>query len=329
MVEYGGYEYEGFSGAVSLYEGDREIETRSSGFADIPNERANDADTVFGMASGCKVFTAVAILQLVEKGIFGLDAPVNSLTGGYRVHDAVTIRQLLTHTAGIPDYFDEETMDDYEELWKDRPSYSMRTSEDFFSLFIGRPNKFEPGVRFSYSNSGFVLLAYIVERATRQAFPDYLRESIFGKCGMDRTGYYRLDMPPHNAAIGYIAEGEGFRSNVYSIPIVGGGDGGCFTNGRDMGRFWRALASGLLLGPTLAAQMLSVQVEDTGDEGDPYGLGVWISERDPEIPFVQGFDPGVCFLSFFNRRSGRSLTICANVECELEAIARDYLAKLG
>ena len=236
--------YEGFSGVVSLYEGDRELEASCAGFADRPNARPNDADTVFGMASGCKVFTAAGILELVDSGALGLDDPASRFLGGGRLGDGVTVRRLLTHSSGIADYFDEEAGGDYEDLWRELPCYRMRRPEDFLPLFIGREPKFEPGSRFAYSNAGFVLLAYLIERAADRPFPEFMREKVFGPCGMARTGYYRLDMPPPNAAIGYIAEGGSFRSNQYSIPLVGGGDGGCFTNGRDMALFWRAHLGG-------------------------------------------------------------------------------------
>ncbi len=74
--------------------------------------------------------------------------------------------------------------------------------------------------------------------------------------------------------------------------------------------------------------MLSVQVSETGEEGDRYGFGVWISAADDQLPFVQGYDPGVRFRSYFDRRSSRSLTICANVDCRLGPIVREYLPKL-
>jgi CubicO group peptidase (beta-lactamase class C family) len=322
-------DHEGFSGVISLFDGERALETRMQGCADFPNRRPHTASTVFGMASGCKAFTAVGILKLIEEGAFSLDTKADELIGDYRVHEAITVGQLLSHTSGIPDYFDEETMDDYEELWKERPNYSMRKSEDFFPLFLGREPKFEPGARFSYSNSGYVLLAYIIERITRRPLRQYLREEVFMKCGMERTDYYRLDMPPPDAAVGYIAEGGSRRSNVYSIPIIGGGDGGCFTNGDDMNRFWRFLAAGELLKHETVGAMLSVQVTDTGDEKDRYGYGAWIKEDDELLPFVQGFDPGVRFLSYFNRQSGRSLTIAANVECRLGPLVADYLPRLS
>jgi D-alanyl-D-alanine carboxypeptidase len=315
-----------FSGTISLFDGDREIETVCAGFADIANARPNGPRTKFGMASGSKAFTAAGILRLVEDGAFSLDTKANELIGDYRVHDAITIGQILTHSSGIRDYFDEETMDDYEELWKDRPSYGMREPEDFLPLFVGLPGKFEPGERFGYSNSGYVLLAYIIERITREPFPDHIRKAVFEKCGMASTGYFRLDAP--DTATGYIREGDSYRSNIYSIPPIGGGDGGCYTNGEDMNRFWRALASGALLRPEGTAAMLAIQVAETGDEKDRYGLGIWIDEADEDLVFVQGFDPGTRFLSYFRRSSGKTLTICANKECKLGAFVRDYKPRL-
>jgi D-alanyl-D-alanine carboxypeptidase len=318
-----------FSGVVSLFDRGREVETRCELYADIPNRRPNGPATVFGMASGCKAFTAACVLGLAEEGALSLADSADRLAGGGVIEAAITVLQLLTHTSGVADYADEEEGGDYEELWKARPSYSMRKPEDFLPLFAGKAPKFAPGERFGYSNSGFVLLALIIERITRRSFPDIVRERVFAKCGMERSGYYRLDMPPPDAATGYIAEGDSFRSNIYSIPIAGGGDGGCFANGADMDRFWRALAEGRLIGKDLADDMLSIHVRDTGDEKDRYALGVWIDELDEDIVFVQGFDPGVRFLSYYHRKSGRTLTVCANAECRLGPIVAEYKPRLA
>jgi CubicO group peptidase (beta-lactamase class C family) len=321
-------DYESFSGAISLYDGDEALELRCQGYSNISAGSKNDALTSFGMASGCKIFTALAVLQLAEGGAFSLDQSVNDLIGDYRVHPAITLRQLLAHRSGLPDYFDEETMSDYGELWKDRPNYRMLRPEDFFPLFMGRDCAFEPGSRFAYSNSGFVLLAYVVERAAGESFPGYIRRNIFERCAMDATGYYRLDMPPPNTAVGYIPEGGSLRSNIYSVPIIGGGDGGCFSCGRDMNRFWRAFVGGALLKEATVDMMLAPQSAGPGDDEDSYGLGVWISKSDPELAFVQGFDPGVRFLSYFHGKSSKTLTICSNTEDRLGGLIAEYLPRM-
>ncbi len=318
-----------FSGVATLFESGRALETRCELYADIPNKRPNGPGTLFGMASGCKAFTAAAILSLAGQGALSLDDSADKAIGGGVIDGAITIRQLLTHTSGVCDYADEEEGVDYESLWLERPCYLMRKPEDFLPLFAGNKVKFAPGARFGYSNSGFVLLALIVERATRLNFADAVRERVFKPGGMERTGYYRLDMPPPDAAIGYIEEGDAFRSNIYSIPIVGGGDGGCYSNGAEMDRFWRALAGGSLLGRDLTEEMMKIHVEDTGDEEDRYGLGLWIDKDDEDIVFVQGFDPGVRFLSYYHRKTGRSLTICANTECRLGPLVAELKPALA
>jgi CubicO group peptidase (beta-lactamase class C family) len=327
-------DHDGFSGTISLYDGDEATLLQCGGFADKAAKRPNGELTRFGMASGSKIFTAVGVLQLIERGAFSLETPVNELIGVYRVHESITVEHLLTHRSALPDYFDEETMDDYESLWRDRPNYRMLRPEDFFPLFLGPECAFEPGARFAYSNSGFVLLAYIIERASGEAFPDYIERNVFARCGMEATGYFRLDMPPPGTALGYIREGDTYRSNIYSIPVVGGGDGGCFSCGRDMGRFWRALAgadgpSGGLLEPATAERMLSTSVADTGEDDCRYGLGAWISGSDPDLVFVQGSDPGVAFVSYFHRESGRTLTICGNAGHRLGGIINEFLPRLG
>jgi CubicO group peptidase (beta-lactamase class C family) len=315
--------YEGFSGVVSLYEGGRELETLCAGFAERSNRRPNDADTIFGMASGSKIFTAAGVLKLAEEGAFGLDDPVERYIADYRVGEGVTIRQLLAHRSGLADYFDEEAGGDYEDLWRERPCYRMRKPEDFLPLFVGRKPKSAPGERFSYSNAGYVLLAYLVERVALRPFPAFMRETLFEPCGMARTGYYRLDMMPPNAASGYIPLGDSFRSNAYAIPIVGGGDGGAFTNGRDMARFWDALMGGSLLGPEFLGEMLAPREAEAGGR-----FGVWIGGEADGPAFVQGEDPGVEFLSYHDGRSGRTLTIAANVECSLGPVVRDWKPRL-
>jgi Beta-lactamase class C and other penicillin binding proteins len=319
--------YEGFTGAIRLFDGDIEIDRIYAGHADRANRRPNGPRTEFGMASGSKAFTAVGILYLSDQGFLGLDDRARELAADDRIDAAITLHQLLTHTSGIADYFDEETMDDYEELWRELPNYRMRKSDDFLPLFLGQPNTFSPGARFSYSNGSYVLLAYLIERVTRRSFPDYLHDIIFAKCGMESTGYFSLDVPVANMATGYTGDGDTLRSNIYSIPPAGGGDGGCFTNGEDMNRFWRALASGKILEPETTRAMLSVQIPQTGGR-DRYGLGIWIDAQDEDIVFVQGFDPGVRFLSYLRRSTGRTLTICANVECKLRPIVEDFKKKL-
>lgn len=96
----------------------------------------------------------------------------------------INIHHLLTHTSGIPDYFDEEFMNDFEDLWKELPMYTIKSPKDFLPLFQNKEMKFSTGERFSYNNVGFILLGLVVEQITGVEFTTYIEKNIFQKCGM-------------------------------------------------------------------------------------------------------------------------------------------------
>ncbi len=105
----------------------------------------------------------------------------------------ITVSQLLTHTSGIPDYFDESKMDNYADLWRDYPNYKIRESKDLIPLFINKPMMYRPGEKFQYNNTGFVVLRLIIEAITSMGFDKYLEENVFVPRGMANTGYFELD----------------------------------------------------------------------------------------------------------------------------------------
>lgn len=316
--------YTDFSGVISLFISNNEEYARAYGYSNISEQIKNNIRTKFGMASGSKIFTAVAILQLIEKGHLALESKANDFLKNYRVDDSITIQQLLTHSSGIPDYYDEETMFDYEELWRKIPNYRMLKPEDFFEFFINNPNKFKPGSCFAYSNSGFVLLSYILEQIIKEPFYSYVQKNIFNECGMENTGYFRFDQLPTNSAIGYIFdEGlNGYRSNIYSLPIIGGGDGGCYSCGYDMNLFWNALSDGRLLRKTSLEELFKEHCDNNDD--DDYGLGVWISKFNKNLFYVQGSDPGVKFFSYFNLKTNANFNVYTNTNYYLGDIISDF-----
>lgn len=133
----------------------------------------------------------MGILQLIEKGKLHFEDTIGEqIKIDWKDIDRdITIEQLLCHTSGIPDYFDETAMEEYEELWTDFPNYKIRHNDDLLSLFIGKPMMYPKGSKFQYNNTGFVVLAMIIERVTRLPFDQYLKENIFDKCNMTGTGY--------------------------------------------------------------------------------------------------------------------------------------------
>lgn len=298
-----------FSGAAMLKTA--EVWAVAKGMADRANARPNAVDTRFGIASGCKIFTAVAAAQLVEEGELSFDDVLSDLLPEEFPAFPVTMHQLLTHTSGMPDYFDEAVMDDYEELWQEYPMYRMKTTRDFLPLFKDKPMTFEPGEKFQYNNAGFIALGLVVEKLTGKPFTEVIEERIFQPAGMERSGYFRMDCLPAETATGYIDEKTGWRTNQYALPIKGGADGGAYVTASDMAAFWESLMNHKLLSEETTRTLLAVHASD--DE-DHYGYGVWIEKEGDAVRkyHVMGYDPGVSFHSGFYQADGSVLTVLSN-----------------
>ena len=161
----------------------------------------------------------------------------------------------------MPDYFDETVMDEYEELWADHPNYKIRCNSDLLPLFIEKPMMYSKGEKFQYNNTGYVLLAMIIEKITEMSFDHYLKANIFDVCGMKATGYYELDRLPAKCANNYIycAETKTYRTNIYSVDVKVNGAGGAFISVKDITKFWKGLLEGKLISKELLSQMLSKQ----------------------------------------------------------------------
>ena len=296
-----------FRGIVYMVQNDIVLCEKESGFADLPNEIPNTSDTRFASASAGKVFVAVGILQLIEQGKLRLEDTLGEvLTIDLQSIDPdVTIRQLLTHTSGVPDYFDESIMDEYEDLWKDYPNYKIRNNDDLLPLFLHKPMMYPKGEKFQYNNSGYVLLAMVIETVTGMCFDEYLQANIFDVCDMKATGYYELDKLPAKCANHYIycEETKDYRTNIFSVDVKGTGAGGAFITVKDIVNFWRGLRDGKLLSKEWTLEMLSKQSGDGKDEEEGYyGYGVWIIDNGDknDIAYFQGCDPGVSFISEYN-----------------------------
>ena len=177
---------EGFRGNLLVTQNGKVIVKCEQGYADLPNKRLNSKHTRFASASAGKVFVAVAIQALIEKGVVDFSDTLGQLLpiDVYQIDPESTVEQLLTHTSGIPDYFDEQVMDEYEQLWKDFPNYKIRKNADLLPLFIDKPMQYSRGTKFSYNNSGYVVLALIIEQLTQKPIDTYLSEVIFNPCHM-------------------------------------------------------------------------------------------------------------------------------------------------
>ena len=302
-----------FSGSIVVKQGDSVQLQESFGYANRTDAVLNEKHTRFGIASGCKLFTAVAIAQLVEAGKLRFDSLLKEIldTSFPHFHEGITVHHLLTHTSGIPDYFDEEIMDDFEELWISTPMYHIRRLHDFLPFFQNEKQRFIPGEKFYYNNAGYIVLGLIVEKLTGMLFIDYVQRNIMDKAGMCNSGYFALDALPTKTAIGYIDHEDGtWKTNMYSIPIQGGSDGGGFVTADDMVLFWEALIQDKLLNDKAILMTPHIQEESNSY----YGYGIWIEKKENQIHkyHVMGYDPGVSFHSAYYPHNNVIVAICSN-----------------
>jgi CubicO group peptidase (beta-lactamase class C family) len=184
-----------FSGAVLVAKDGKPIFQAAYGLADREKKVANTVDTQFRFGSMGKMFTAVAVLQLVQAGKIKLDEPIGKYLTDYPNKDVatkVTVHQLLTHTGGTGDIFGPEF-----------DGAELKELKDYVAVAGDRPPLFEPGSRHQYSNYGFVLLGRIIEIVSGQSYYDYITQHVFLPAGMTSTGNEPEDSHVPGLSIGY------------------------------------------------------------------------------------------------------------------------------
>jgi CubicO group peptidase (beta-lactamase class C family) len=261
-----------------------ELESFSAhGLADIERRRRVTEDTVFRVASITKTFTAVAVMQLAERGQIELDAPAADHLRAYalvprsRGWRPATVRDLLTHTAGVPEQLPRSGIlrrDFGESVPAGGPVPTLA------QFYCGRlPLDAEPGTRFRYGNHGPATLGQIVEDVTGQPLAPYLAEHVFGPLGMADTTLDPAQVNRSRAATGYTLGRRGTRA-VVDRETVTAGAAAAWSTARDMARYVAALlgggtnAHGTVLEPATLTSMFEVQYQP--DPRIPgMGLGLW------------------------------------------------------
>jgi CubicO group peptidase (beta-lactamase class C family) len=231
--------------------------------ADRAAGRANTAQTTFCIASMGKMFTAVAIAQLVERGALSFDDLAAAHLPGFP--HPVTLHQLLTHTAGLGDVFAR---------YRDSPPPADLA--ELVAQVRTEPLRFAPGSAFGYSNSGYVLLGAIVETVSGQPYAEYVREHIFGPAGMNSTAvavYRPADV--EGMAMGYEIGPDGSLRGNGDRAQVGNPSGGAYSTVGDLHAFAQALLTHRLLSADLTATLLAGKVESDrrGPGIDQYAYG--------------------------------------------------------
>ena len=301
-----------FSGVVHLSRRGDPLLERAWGLADRAHGIANTIDTQFGIASGVKGFTALTVMSLVTDGSLRLDSSVRGILGDVLelIDSAVTVGHLLTHTSGIGDYLDEEMLSDVDAYIMPVPVHQLADTKDYLAVLRGHPMKFIPGERFEYCNGGFVVLALVVEAITGRGFHEVVAERVFDPAGMTATAFLRSDQLPGSAAIGYLQDEDGWRTNQLHLPVRGSGDGGAYSTLGDVTTFWHALFSGSIVPPPVLEEMVRPR-SDVPSESKRYGLGFWL-RADRDTVMLEGYDAGVSFRSAYDPTAELLYTVISN-----------------
>jgi CubicO group peptidase (beta-lactamase class C family) len=286
------HSYNMFDGAVLVAENGKVVYKAAFGLANREWNIPNKTDTKFMVGSVSKPLTAMLMLIQVQKGLIGLDKTIEDYLPEFKNKPAakVTIKQLLSHTSGIPNY----------DIIKDffpRISRQHFTREDYIKVYMDSALAFEPGSRHFYSSWGYFTAGYLMERVTGKSYAALMKEDIFDKLGMKNSGSYQHTQIVPNRATGYDYSFGGFTSSDFRDQSNTMGTGDLYSTVEDLFTFHLAISNNTLLNKQLTAEMLT-----PGMRPAEYGYG-WYNKNfkyTPSDSVASNFHLGMTdgFISF-------------------------------
>ncbi|WP_309617268.1 serine hydrolase domain-containing protein [Salinibacterium sp.] len=321
-----------FAGVVLIRDGNRTVFEAASGLATQRWGIPNTLDTRFDTASITKLFTSVAVLQQVGKGNLDLETSIHHYVDleGTEIGIDVTLLHLLTHTSGIADDADEEEGEDYAELWRATPNYSVIETRDFLPQFVNKPPLAAPGVDCRYNNAGYILAGLALEKVTGVPFRQYVFDEIFTRSAMHDSGFYdRRDAAPR-VAEGWDRVDGSWVQNIYSYPPIGSPDGGAQVTAADLLTFLQAVRGGELLDREFTDEFFSPQVEH--DEATWYGFGLEFDMNEDGTVrsyYKDGINPGASGIVRHYLEDGLDVVVLSNSEEGAWEVIREIDERLG
>ncbi len=253
------------AGSALIAVGDRVVFERCFGFADEARDRPVTPETLFGLASASKMFTALAVARLVSDGTVAYTDTLERFLPEFpdpALARRITVGNLLSHSSGVAEYWTEANTDAVR---------AARSTAELFPLVLAAGQAFEPGAKHEYSNSNFVLAGMIVERVSGTPFESFIETTILAPLGMTRSGYFGADDPTRQIAQPLVRRGDGWEA--FARSGRGTAAGGCFSTARDMLRFLRALRAGEIIGEAALADMTSSKTSRTTVADSDYAYG--------------------------------------------------------
>jgi CubicO group peptidase (beta-lactamase class C family) len=250
---------------LAVLHGGATILQRAYGLADVEGRIAATTATNYRLASMSKQFTSAAVLLLAEEGRLSIDDPIRRwLPTLPAAADGMIVRHLLTHTSGLVDY---------EDVIPHERSSQLRDDDVLRLLEAENRRHFQPGAQYRYSNSGYALLALIVERASGERYAEFLRKRVFQPLGMQTTVAFEAGFSAVvNRAFGYSAAARGWLRTDQSLTSATLGDGGIYSSVEDLAKWDAALCDDRLLRPASLRLAFRAWV-GTDDPQVQYGLG--------------------------------------------------------
>ena len=252
--------------SVAVGRGQELVYERAQGFADLEFTVNADPETMFRIGSVTKQFTAAAIMKLSERDKLALDDPLAKFLPDYPRSQDITLRHLLTHTGGVPNYTD------LGRKWQTIVAREL-AHEELMALWVDLPLDFEPGTKWRYSNSGYYLLGMVIEKVAGVSYGEFLRETFFDPLKLTRTRYDSNGEVLLNRAQGYgFAEGKFWNDQLIGMSQPGAA-GALISSAGDLVRWQTALANGRVVKPGSYEEMTLPYMLDDGSETS-YGFGL-------------------------------------------------------
>jgi CubicO group peptidase (beta-lactamase class C family) len=305
-----------FMGTVLVASEDEIILDKGYGFADLEWGIPNSSKTKFRLGSLTKQFTAAAILLLGERGQLDVrDSVMKFVPEAPSEWNAITLFHLLTHTSGIPNF---TAFADYASL-KHLPA----TPEQLVERFRDKPLEFQPGEKWSYSNSGYVLLGHLIERICGQSYAQFVEQNLFKPLSMVHSGYDSNSAIIQNRASGYVPDPSGPLNAEYIHMTIPLSAGGLYSTTWDLLRWERALFSGKVLSSVALEQMIT-------PFKDAYAFGLRVrNENGQEVIEHGGGIEGFNAMLAYYPKSKLTVIVLGNVSGSAPQEIADYLGVLA
>ena len=262
---------DGPGGVFMVSKNGKSIYKKAFGNANIELGVKMESENVFQLGSMTKQFTAVAILMLTEQGKINLQAPISTYIPDYPIGNKISIHQLLTHTSGIKDFTKMKSLNQIAQQ-----KLSPKQMVDFFK---NEPTDFNPGEKFEYNNSGYVILGYIIELVSGDTYENYINKNIFEKIGMTHSRYASDVTIIKNRAYGYQQKTTGYVNKTaisFSIPFS---SGALMSTVDDMLLWQNALNKEVLLKPETIKKAFTKYKLNNGEPFN-YGYGWHLKDID-------------------------------------------------